>query len=139
MSGLLGENGIITDIYGGLGNQMFIIAGGHIISRVQKCPLYIPYIHIDKNPHNHNKHDYRETIFRNFGVKLDMHVDMARNTCIMSGYNYFHNSAFSRWDPTTIRPGTFTNSYFQYYPPFSAFEDELRYIFLSGSCSKHRC
>ena len=132
MSGLLGERGIITDLFGGLGNGMFIIAGGHVTSRIQKCPFYIPYIHPEKNPHNHMKRDYRENIFRNFGVKLDMHVDTARSASIMSGHNYFTNGAFSRWDPSTIRPGTFVNSYFQYYPPFAAFEDELRYMFLSG-------
>ncbi len=77
-------------------------------------------------------YDYRETIFRNFGVKKEMHVDMARNVCSMSGYTYFHGGAFSRWDPATIQPRTFVNGYFQYYPPFTAFESELRYLFLSG-------
>ena len=132
MSALLGEDGIISDIYGGLGNQMYIIAAGHVISRIQSCPFYIPFIHHEKNPHNHMRRDYRETIFRNFGVKLDMHIDQARNACITSGYNYFSNGAFQIWNPQNIKPKTFINSHFQYYPPLAPFETEIRYLFLSG-------
>ncbi len=132
MSGPLGEDGIVLDVFGGLGNQMFIIAGGHVISRYQSCPLYIPFVNPDKNPHNHMQRDYRETIFRNFGVKLDLHIDVARNACILSGYTAAHIGGFLPWDPNAIKPRLFLNAYFQYYPPLAPFETELRYLFLSG-------
>jgi hypothetical protein len=129
---MLLEYGILPDLYGGLGNQMFIVAAAHVIARTQCCPFYLSYIQPERNPHNHNKHDYRHTIFRNFGVKLDMPMDHVRNACMVGGYSYFTNGGFQPWNPSEIKARTFVNSYFQYYPPLAPFETELRHMFLSG-------
>ena len=130
---MLLEYGILTDLYGGIGNQMFMVAAGHIISRTNKCPFYLPYTYPERNPHNLARQDYRQTIFRNFGMKLDMHMDHVRNACMQSGYSFFTNgSSFQSWSPSSVQPKTFMNGYFQYYPPLAPFEDELRYLFLAG-------
>lgn len=129
---MLLEYGILTDLYGGLGNQMFMIAAGHVISRTQCCPFYLAQIPAERNPHNLAKQDYYQTIFKQFGVKLSQPLEDVRRACIHSGYSVYSNGGFQTWNAESIQAKTYISSHFQYYPPFAPFENELRYLFLAG-------
>lgn len=52
---------IIVRLYGGLGNNLFQIASGHIIAKKQGKELYILY---DKSKNIHSRNDYTKTVFR---------------------------------------------------------------------------
>lgn len=128
----LEKDGIVCDLYGGLGNQMFIVAASHVISRTHGCPFVLPTLPTEKNPHNLLGHNYNDTIFSQFGEHIDIPVEHVRTFCMMNGYRYYTNGAFQRWDPMSILPRTFVNSHFQYYPPLAAYEQELRELFVHG-------
>ena len=126
--------GIIPNVVGGLGNQMFIVAAAHVASQVQKCPLYIlqnPTNHYIANMHNHLKQDYNSSIFKAFGTHLPMLLTNV-NQLKTNGYAEFSPGGFAVWDPNTVKPGTIMNSYFQYWPSLKPYEQELRSLFLEG-------
>lgn len=127
------EHGIVTHLMGGLGNQMFIVAAGHVISQYHKCPLYIPYCAPNKNPHNKKEHNYFETIFKEFHDKVYIPQDQyIIHVASKGGYKLHAPPGFSKWDPEEITPGTVLYSYYQYYPPLMDYETELRSLFLKG-------
>lgn len=122
----LNENpGVIPNFIGGLGNQMFICAAGYAVSRSIKCPLYIPtqYYHENK----HSTIDYNKNIFRFFGNHIPFYFQDCKKY-----YKDWNKGGFLEWSPSEISTGSVLNSYFQYYPSIKPYENELRYLFLSG-------
>jgi hypothetical protein len=127
------EKGVYPCLMGGLGNQMFIIAAAHIISKVQDCPLYLTKNHNTTNPHNVFNLDYKKTIFQSFGKHLDITENDFLNWAFDQSYIAFQQNGFHPWDPQTCKPGTvIIRSCFQYYPPFAPYEEEIRNLFLEG-------
>jgi hypothetical protein len=130
----IGLLGIIPNVVGGLGNQMFIVAAAYVTSQIQKCPLYIlqnPTTHYIANMHNHLKQDYNTSIFKAFGTHVQEQLTNL-NEFKTNGYTEFSPKGFSAWDPSNIKPGTILNSYFQYWPSLKSYEQELRALFLEG-------
>lgn len=127
------EHGIVTHRMGGLGNQMFIVAAGYVISETIHVPLYIPYCAPDKNPHNKKQHDYLQTIFKAFHHKQYIPQDQYL-TYVLSKWRYKVHAppGFSKWVPDEFEPGTILCSYYQYYPPLAKFENQLRSMFVEG-------
>jgi hypothetical protein len=122
--------GIVPKVYGGLGNQLFIISAAYCTSKALGCPLYLP-----KNPKNHmNAHntgiDYYETILKGIGIHLDESEEIVLQK--LKAYDYFNHEGFFSWNPNTIRPGTVLNSYFQFYPALEPFEQTLQSLFLQN-------
>ena len=54
------EEGIAVIRVGGLGNQIFQVCSAFIVSKYNKCPLYITDIQESDNPHNKFKNDLME-------------------------------------------------------------------------------
>lgn len=123
------EKGIFPVLVGGLGNQMFIMTAGYIISRRKGCPLYLTQNHNHYNQHNILQIDYKKTIFKFFGKHLEMSESEFREK---NQYTECKMGGFHPWDPNTIQAGSYLNSYFQYYPPFAPFEEEIRYLYKKG-------
>jgi len=120
------EKGVVPLVKGGLGNQMFIVAAAYAVHKASKMPLYIY-----KNPpnkHNKKKHNYNLTIFKHFGIHLDI---LQENSWSLSNKR-FSPGGFSAWHPESISPGTFMDDYFQFYPAIEPYEDRLRELFLKG-------
>lgn len=123
--------GIIPNVVGGLGNQMFIVSAAHVAAQVQKCPLYIlqnPTTHYIANMHNHLKQDYNASIFKTFGK----HIQVPLTDINSIGYTEYSPKGFEAWDPAATKPGTIMNSYFQYWPALKSHEQELRALFLES-------
>jgi hypothetical protein len=125
------EKGVFPQLVGGLGNQMFILAAGYVVSRHKACPLYLTKTHTHVNPHNTFDIDYKKTIFQQFGI----HLDKTENEFLKEAQDYVKynpGNGFRPWNPSSCQPGTILNSYYQYYPPFAPYEEEIRYLYKKG-------
>ena len=123
-SGKMEQKGFIPKIVGGFGNQAFIVVGSWIAAKVHGCPLYIPKQNLSKNPHS--KVDYTQTILKEFGTSIDVHEDD------VTFYPIWYHKGFAHWSPSQLEPGHVLDCYFQYYPPFAPFEQEIREKMLKG-------
>ena len=121
------EKGVIPNIQGGLGNQMFMVAASYVVHKTSGVPLYI--LETPPNVHNIKNYDYTLNIFKHF---ISHHPLSENNICI-SDYNLFsHIQAFLPWDPSLIKAGTIMCGYFQYYPVLEPYQKEIRELFLKG-------
>jgi hypothetical protein len=123
------EKGIFPVLVGGLGNQMFIMTAAYVISRHKGCPLYITKNHNHHNQHNILQIDYKQNIFKYFGKHLPISESEFFEKVY---YTPFQPSGFQPWDPNDCPEGSYLASYFQYYPPFAKFEEEIRYLYKKG-------
>jgi len=124
------EKGFIPCVLGGLGNQMFIIAAAYACHRHSNAPLYIPKNPVSNNKHNKKSLDYLTSIFKYIGNHLN---DSDKDHIVASGkYLRFTPGGFAAWNPADVKPGTFLDSYFQYYPAIQPCENDLRFLFLRG-------
>jgi hypothetical protein len=126
--------GVIPNVMGGLGNQMFIVAAAHVVSKEQNIPLYIfqnPLTHQIANMHNLLKQDYNTSIFKYFGEHCS---SLLTELEFLKFYGYTNHKpdGFLPWNPSTILPGTILSSYYQYWPTLQPYENELRILFLKG-------
>ena len=122
--------GIIPKVFGGLGNQMFIISAAYCTAKTLKCPLYLP-----RNPNNYrNEHNtginYYETIFKGIGIHLNEPEEIILQK--LEGYESFNRYGFANWNPLMIFPGSVLDSYFQFYPALEPFEEILQTLFLQN-------
>lgn len=131
---ILHQKGVIPNVVGGLGNQLFILAAAFVASETNQLPLYIaqnPLTHEIANRHNHSKQDYNQTIFSKFGTQCQLNLPEL-SSLTKYGYTEFSPKGFSAWTPAEIQPGTIMNSYFQYWPALKPFEHILRQKLLEG-------
>ncbi len=123
------EKGVFPILLGGLGNQMFVMSAGYVISQTKKCPLYLTKNHNQPNHHNIFQLDYKKSIFKYFGT----HLDMTENEFLENEkYTKFNPGGFHPYDPSSCSIGNTLDSYFQYYPPLAPFETEIRQKFCQG-------
>ena len=120
------EKGVIPIVKGGVGNQMFTVAAAYVVHKKVGIPLYL--LQNPPNKHNLKNHDYNKTIFKNFGLNLDI----SQESVWSLGYRQFCPGGFSAWSPENIGSGTCMDDYFQFYPALEPYEIELREIFLKG-------
>lgn len=119
--------GIIPLPMGGLGNQIFIYIAGYVMSEHLKCPLYI-----FNNPKNNNVHstkEYKDSIFKNLGIHIDSYFLKTENTDYIK---HVINDGFDPWDFSSVKQGMILESYYQYYPILSSYENNIRDILLAG-------
>jgi hypothetical protein len=129
------RKGIIPIMSGGLGNQMFIMASAYIVSIVSNYPLYILKNTLENNKHNIHKYDYNKTIFKYFGIAINLEYTKLKEHIDFKDYIYHsHNysNGFDEWNPYEVEEGTIMMSYYQYYPSLQNFENEIRFTFLKG-------
>jgi hypothetical protein len=129
---IINNKGILPRLIGGLGNQLFMVASCYTISKIKNCPLYI--LQSSYNTHNKNNINYSDTIFKYIGTNIEQYSTYEYlNTLYSLGYKYYvQPNSFKVWDPKTIDPGTVTECYFQYYPPISLYENEIRDLLIKG-------
>ena len=120
------EKGVIPLVKGGLGNQMFTVAAAYAVHKTSDMPLYL--LQNPSNKHNLKKHDYNMSIFKHFGIHLDLQQEDARSF----RYKQYCPGGFSAWSSGTISPGTLMDDYFQFYPALKPYENNLREYFLKG-------
>jgi hypothetical protein len=120
------EKGVIPLVKGGLGNQMFTMAAAYVVHKTSGMPLYV--LQNPSNKHNLKMHDYNKTIFKHFGL----HLDISQEGVWSLRYRTFCPGGFSAWYPESINPGTCMDDYFQFYTALEPYEVELRELFLSG-------
>ena len=131
------KRGIVPLFVGGLGNQMFQIAAAFCVGFHNRCPVYIPQITNNNNPHRKDL-QYSETIFKHFGLIFNLENDSPQLKQLLEHYNYKPHNGYSlmtphkAWDPKDVSPGTIMTSYYQYYPALEPREYELRHLFLEG-------
>lgn len=120
------EKGVVPQVKGGLGNQMFTVAAAYVVHKTSGMPLYI----LNNPPNKHNKkgHDYNKTIFKHFGI----HYPISQDNIYFSNYGRFSPGCFSPWFPETIGNGILMDDYFQFYPALEPYEANLRELFLKG-------
>jgi hypothetical protein len=123
------EPGIIPALDGGLGNQMFMVAAAYVVCEINKCPMYLGTPEGIRNPHNRKGYDYRDTLFKRFGSKIDVSQTKLEES---TGYKTFSVGGFQKWNPCLVEPNTIMKSYFQYYPALAPYEEELRSKILKG-------
>ena len=126
--------GIIPYLIGGLGNQMFIISAGFVISQIQGCPLWIPTRDVKDNIHNKHALNYNNTVFKYIGTHHSLQEKTMIEDCLKTSYKQHppNKSAFHPWSPLSILPGSVLKNFYQYYPPLEPFEDDIRAVFLKG-------
>lgn len=120
------QDGIAVIRVGGLGNQIFQVCSAFVVSKYNKCQLYITNIQESDNPHNKFKNDYKKTIFKYFN---------SENQIIFNNYlliNHGVHNCFNKWDPHTIKKGSIMNHYGQYYPTLEPFRQEICDLLLKG-------
>lgn len=125
------EIGIIPIVQGGLGNQIFINIAGYVMSLHLNRPLYL---YNNTNCNNcHSTIEYKHNIFKNLGTHIPEILNRNSGEFIQYSNHYLnHDQGFEPWDFSTIRPGLFLQSYYQYYPALEPFEDKIREVLLSG-------
>lgn len=129
------ENGVVPVFVGGLGNQMFQLSAGYIVSQVKNCPLYVCKWTNTNNPHS--KSLYTDTIFSHFGTIVSYVNDNNElNHIRMYGYQehegFSLHTGYKAWRPENVKIPVKMLSYYQYYPPIGRFETQLRELFLKG-------
>jgi hypothetical protein len=130
------EKGVVPVFVGGLGNQMFQLVAGYIVSQVKGCSLYI--CKWTNNNNHHSARVYTDTIFKEFGEIIPYENDRGELNYILSQYGYKEHDGFSlhtgykSWSPEVVHIPVKMISYYQYYPPIAQFEAQIRNLFLKG-------
>ena len=122
--------GILPNLQGGIGNQMFMIVASFVVAKTLGCPLYI----LDKetnNPHVSNGYNYNTLIFNDFGIILK-ELDTSTYTSFTQISEEGYHPSYNPWNISDVKVGSIMVSNFQYYPPFLPFEDEIREKFLKA-------
>jgi hypothetical protein len=125
------SNGFFPVLIGGLGNQLFILVAAYVCGRVHGCNVYLPSSIAFANPHLKSKQNYITTLFHKFGIVLPDTEENLRSS-VLGHYKQYNPRGFGPWFPHEVIPGTYMNSYFQFYPPLSPYENDIRTLFLQG-------
>lgn len=126
------EKGIAPIPQSGLGNQIFIMVAGFVMSLYHNCPLYV---FNNTNCGNwHSKKEYKHSIFKNLGTHIDCCFMTVKNGQFGEYNKHFLNifQSFEPWTMDSAPPGTYLESYYQYYPPLEPYEDIIREKLILG-------
>lgn len=127
------DSGIIPNVVGGLGNQLFITAAAYIVSKLNNIPLFILNNPNNNNKHNKYKNNYNDTIFKYFGTHIDKNIT---DTDYLNsiGYTAFKPQKvdFGSWNPNLVPNKSILSGFLQYYPPLKLFETEIQDLILRG-------
>jgi hypothetical protein len=129
----INTKGIIPNVMGGLGNQIFIVVAAYIAHKYHKCPMYIFDSNSNNNKHNINNFNYNNTLFKYFGT----HVNSKFDELLLKTNGYVlhfltHDDGFKSWNLASLKQGMITSSYYQYYPIIQPYESEIRELLLRG-------
>jgi hypothetical protein len=136
---LIKNKTVIVTILGGLGNQMFEVASGYALSKINNIDFCVGHITSRRNinnKHNINNNNYSITIFKYFFSRYPRVIDDIYYKILKKcGYLYksssntFNNVEF----PLNIsNNGIILFGRFQNYNLFSDYENEIRNLFIRG-------
>jgi hypothetical protein len=126
------EKGIAPIPQSGLGNQIFIVVAGFVLSMYHNCPLYL---FNNTNCGNwHSKKEYKHSIFKFIGTHIDSCFMVLKNGSFGDYKKHYLSifQSFDKWNLDSAPPGTYLESYYQYYPPFEKYENIIREKLLLG-------
>ena len=107
--------GVVPDLIGGLGNQLFIVAAAYAVHKARDCPLYLLDNPVSNNKHNTLKRNYKKTIFRHVGTHIPKTLAEA-STELESYWTHTPATGFHPWKVEDVPKGVLLRSYYQYYP-----------------------
>jgi len=124
------EPGIVPNLIGGLGNQLFIAVAAYCTGLYYRVPVYLPYV-LD-NAHNKNNHDYRHTILKNLGIKVEDTLQSMALKGLLNEYNYSGHQDFMPWTPGLVKPPAVLTGYYQFIGHIEIMEEDIRKQVLDG-------
>jgi len=119
-------NPVLPNLIGGLGNQLFIASAAYVVGKLHNSPVYL--CNESDNAHNISKHDYRDSVLKEFGIKLNENIEIAKSL----GIDEFWHNDFKPWYPLEIRTPVILHGYYQHITHIEMFEDEIRAMVLKG-------
>jgi hypothetical protein len=128
------QSSVIPSLDGGLGNQLFICIAAYIIHIEKNIPLYIFQCPLRNNKHNIHKINYNDNIFKYIGTHINTELnDYKTHELIAQGYRMEtgHKDGFKAWSIPQFNK-IILNDYYQFYPPFIKYENEIRQALLKG-------
>lgn len=127
------DTGIIPNVVGGLGNQLFITAGAYVVAKHNNYSLFILNNPLHNNKHNKYNNNYNDTIFKYFGTHINKDIT-DKNYLSSIGYTTFtpQKVDFGNWNPKLVPSKSVLSGYLQYYPPLQEFETEIQELMLKG-------
>jgi hypothetical protein len=119
-------NPVLPNLIGGLGNQLFIASAAYVVGKLHNSPVYL--CNESDNAHNISKQDYRDSVLKEFGIKLNSKLSSIK--CL--GINEYWHNDFMPWDPREISVPVILRGYYQHITHIEMFEDEIRAMVLKG-------
>ena len=113
------QNPVLPNLIGGLGNQLFIASAAYVVGKLHNSPVYL--CNESENAHNVSKHDYRDSVLKEFGIKLNSKISSIK--CL--GINEYWHNDFMPWNPQEISVPVILRGYYQHITHIEMFEDEI--------------
>ena len=82
----------------------------------------------------HSKKEYKDSIFKFIGIHINSCFMVLKNGCFGDYKKHYLNifQSFNEWNLDSAPPGTYLESYYQYYPPLEKYENIIREKLLLG-------
>lgn len=124
------EDGVVSNLIGGLGNNLFIAVAGWIASQRIECPHYI--FKYTTNEHNWKHHDYTQTILKYLGTCLPQEQEEGLATMRKQGYTSRPLVCPFEYNIDDIHTKQILEGYFQTYSYIQFHEQDIRKNMLQG-------
>lgn len=124
----MNQDGVVPNLVGGLGNQLFIASAAYSVGKYHTVPVYL--CEATQNAHNIHNQDYRKSILAYLGKSVPgTSFDFRRKH---SHYDVFPHSDFTPWVPSLVKPPVILDGYYQCIDYINPIECELRERILLG-------
>lgn len=124
------ENAVVSNLIGGLGNNLFIAVAGWILSQRLNCKHYI--FQYNSNDHNWKRQSYNETILKYLGEAIPVSQSQGLAYCYHIGYTRTPCKNAFEFDMDSYRPKMILDGYFQNYSYIQPYETDIRSRVLQG-------
>ena len=124
----MNQDGVVPNLVGGLGNQLFIASAAYSVGKHHTVPVYL--CEATQNAHNIHNQDYRKSILAYLGKSIPgTTFEFRRNH---PQYDVFPHADFTQWVPSLVRPPVILDGYYQCIDFLTPIENELRDRILLG-------
>ena len=124
------EPGVVVNLKGGLGNQIFQSISGWLVAQIRQRPYYA--VQAQVNQHVTQNQDQNDTIFKQFGPGIKQTVQEMLKEGQLNSYHFFDQGGFDVWNPMTVPAPTVMEGQFQQYPALEPFEPAIRTLLWKG-------
>ena len=122
--------GVIVALFGGLGNQMFMVASAWLTAMLYQVPLYL--CKATENAHITEGLNYARDLFRNIGQEIPFTFEQLVQQGILKTYRFHSRPNFDLYNPLDVEPPVLVHGYSQCWPPLAEFEKEICEIFVQA-------